>query len=1213
MIVHCFKILDALECAKHYQTSVISQDFIINHIVQITYTLINVTHLSEAEKDVSYKAIYSLLDIINSGIKKEDFDCTSLLESLAIIFRAEGRKSDIKSIFRQIGGFDNISNYLVSKVVTPIFPNIGVVLDLLTGSWKKEDIRATKDIAEIIMKHILSINEDAMKKINSVKSIDSIRIHLFQVYLKLSKVCLQSMNHFLTFMEKWAMKLVACEDTNLKRFGLAFIVKIVTRTPPLAYVITGARCIHINGTYDLNMQNDGGLWYQMSIPESYEADPEWSGKRLTLFRCVMRSQHKWWFISEADVDQPGTDKDIDYYQLKSRANVSSLPSPSGWLTCKAGSDPPPTVDAVRSEEYSTLELVNWTINNGILGLAMELSSNDSSIMSLKELISTVVCTNKQGTLTYLAKYLNSCTNEFPPLGMAPMLIDIVLESMSNNKHSSDAYLICKGVMEHLHSLHYEGTGQLRSNVVGGNDVFLYFSLYAITKHIPLLVCVFGLFQSMPKLVNPNNCQLQIANDNTKTIVETVMNHILGLDEDALEKVSTKFYSELRSQLLLISEIDMSMVSYFFDYWRRFALKLVKSQSIKVRCLGWNEINGLITESVKRRPPPNVIVVSEAGRSFFNGTYVLDPDRIASSGYLKPNTNPKYLRQVSADDDDDPEIEGTLSIWLSPNKWYLSDNKDTQYYEHQPVESNSNLLPETRWISRVGYTPAPIMKAESLAIPSDVETLEHQLAEWAMKNELIELAIGNSAHNELVPKSKGLIEFLAGNCDKYYSSILPSRLSLKASHLLLAQQTFTTTSDIIILTQLHILLLAVRPSLTDGLKEVISPIIKNAIMLRIERSDPSLSTLLIGDNYRPNQVSSGNTCIVAPSEGMDFPGLGRAVRSNTNLKTVSFQSTFNIGNNESGTETFFEGLKYNSSIKTLSIAGSDVSETAYIELLQAFRNRTTSLTNISIVNCGLDDGKIALLTPTIRRCTNLKEINLHRNNIEEAVLTELIPAIVSLEALVALDLSGNSIGSIGCNILANFLKDEGCQLQTLCLSNNQIDDTCTSLLVDALVKNNKLETLKLYGNDVTHNGLGPFVQVLCNTTTISHTYNSNHTLSSIGYDGEVLSEVEGLLYYLRLNRSQDKNDVATEKIIVNHNHFEMEAFFGWDSKGDSLKALPFVMDWFDRAEEVDEEDECEVPKKKLDAIYQFAQAMPLLFVPASIKTKVNDKKRKQDDI
>ena len=39
----------------------------------------------------------------------------------------------------------------------------------------------------------------------------------------------------------------------------------------------------------------------------------------------------------------------------------------------------------------------------------------------------------------------------------------------------------------------------------------------------------------------------------------------------------------------------------------------------------------------------------------------------------------------------------------------------------------------------------------------------------------------------------------------------------------------------------------------------------------------------------------------------------------------------------------------------------------------------------------------------------------------------------------------------------------------------------------------------------------------------------------------------------------------------------------------------------------------VTKKKLNAIYQFTQAMPLLFVPASSRTKVNDKKRKQDDI
>ena len=91
----------------------------------------------------------------------------------------------------------------------------------------------------------------------------------------------------------------------------------------------------------------------------------------------MRSSHKWWFLSEADEDQPGTDKDVDYYQHKSKRDEEALPSHSGWLTCRAGADPPPTIEAVgklvpRGEEYNTLEhqLAKWAIDNGVIELVL---------------------------------------------------------------------------------------------------------------------------------------------------------------------------------------------------------------------------------------------------------------------------------------------------------------------------------------------------------------------------------------------------------------------------------------------------------------------------------------------------------------------------------------------------------------------------------------------------------------------------------------------------------------------------------------------------------------------------------------------------------------------------------------------------------------------------------------------------------------------------
>ena len=111
----------------------------------------------------------------------------------------------------------------------------------------------------------------------------------------------------------------------------------------------------------------------------------------------MRSQHKWWFLSEADVDQPETDKDVDYYQHKSTREEENTPSHAGWGTCRAGTDPPPTPDAVgqlvpQGEERETLEhpLARWAIENRVVELVLGDSVHREIVSRSMELIKFLV-------------------------------------------------------------------------------------------------------------------------------------------------------------------------------------------------------------------------------------------------------------------------------------------------------------------------------------------------------------------------------------------------------------------------------------------------------------------------------------------------------------------------------------------------------------------------------------------------------------------------------------------------------------------------------------------------------------------------------------------------------------------------------------------------------------------------------------------------------
>ena len=91
-----------------------------------------------------------------------------------------------------------------------------------------------------------------------------------------------------------------------------------TRPFAKAYRVTGAGNEDVNGLYTLSptsgLNSPGGDSGLAVIYQKHPAGPD--EPLLTLFRCTMRTKSKWWFISQADKDKPGTDKDIDYYQVR---------------------------------------------------------------------------------------------------------------------------------------------------------------------------------------------------------------------------------------------------------------------------------------------------------------------------------------------------------------------------------------------------------------------------------------------------------------------------------------------------------------------------------------------------------------------------------------------------------------------------------------------------------------------------------------------------------------------------------------------------------------------------------------------------------------------------------------------------------------------------------------------------------------------------------
>ena len=92
----------------------------------------------------------------------------------------------------------------------------------------------------------------------------------------------------------------------------------------------------------------------------------------------------------------------------------------------------------------------------------------------------------------------------------------------------------------------------------------------------------------------------------------------------------------------------------------------------------------------------------------------------------------------------------------------------------------------------------------------------------------------------------------------------------------------------------------------------------------------------------------------------------------------------------------------------------------------------------------------------------------------------------------------------------------------------------------------------------------------------------------------------------------------KKILRYHPNMDMEPLFLCDSEGEqTLKALPYVLGWFEKAEQAvtDGSDSdagriYNVGAKKLSAIYQFAKAMPQLIVSHSPVTLFDRNVRQQ---
>jgi hypothetical protein len=364
--------------------------------------------------------------------------------------------------------------------------------------------------------------------------------------------------------------------------------------------------------------------------------------------------------------------------------------------------------------------------------------------------------------------------------------------------------------------------------------------------------------------------------------------------------------------------------------------------------------------------------------------------------------------------------------------------------------------------------------------------------------------------------------------------------------------------------------------------------------KIENNDPSIHSFSVGNN----------------SSKCYYSKLGKAVATNPHITSLNVGYLRGDDALDITNKTFFDGIRHNSSIRSLliSISYQCISDKVIHEILKVYQEKR----NISYLCIGQTNlsrnGADNIITTTLRLFSNIRHIRLNCCGITDELLLRIVEAVRGHSSLEELNIENNRIGNVGCQALATLIEDPNSNLQSLLLSRNSdnpIGNEGAMAIINSLSNNSKLKELQLY-----HHSLDPlhvpFRRLLGYAASINDIYSSNHVLEELGVSIMSLS----LETLLKLNKGTNKKHVAIKKILQYHPNIDMESLYAWDSEGEwSLKALPYVIAWFERAEEADAAVDYQVEELKLAAIYQFARAMPLMFVtPPHIKA--DDKKRKK---
>jgi hypothetical protein len=164
-------------------------------------------------------------------------------------------------------------------------------------------------------------------------------------------------------------------------------------------------------------------------------------------------------------------------------------------------------------------------------------------------------------------------------------------------------------------------------------------------------------------------------------------------------------------------------------------------------------------------------------------------------------------------------------------------------------------------------------------------------------------------------------------------------------------------------------------------------------------------------------------------------------------------------------------------------------------------------------------------------------NFGRNSISDIGINALTNALVNNRMLKELSMYENpAVTTAGWVDFSTVLRNPTSALEVIYVSNDSINDEVMQSFADALANNKRLKELNFgdFSNleDVWNpESYAPMANILCNTSSILNTFNSNHTLEKVCDTwNETLLPLESVL---QINRENSVSQAARLKIIKTH--------------------------------------------------------------------------------